>query len=302
MRRLERAYERPKTLSTNRATVSPLDELRMEADVLGSEDLALRAVRGERAARERLISASLPWLRRLARRYAGRGVDLADLEQDAIIGLLRALVRFDPERGTPFWAYARWWVRQALQQAVAESSRAMRLPTHVLWDMHELKETRERLARAGGGDPRAVEIADALGWNIGRVELALRAERPPSSLDERASDREVSTADLLEDPLAAETYERVLIDLTARQLRPLLLQLSERERTILMQRAAGRSLREIGRSLGVSGQRVQAVESRALAKLRTAASAGVDSTPRLLTSSSAGALPAANPTLDEEER
>ena len=192
-------------------------------------------------------------------------------------------------------------VRQALQQAVAESSRAIRLPTHVLWDMHELKETRERLARERGREPGIVEIADALGWNAGRVEHALRAEQPASSLDEQASRRGVQTADLLEDPLAAETYEHVLVDLTARQLRPLLLQLSERERTILMRRAAGQSLREIGRSLGVSGQRVQTIEGRALAKLRTAASAGVDSQPRVLTSSVAGPLPADH-TLDREER
>jgi DNA-binding CsgD family transcriptional regulator len=90
----------------------------------------------------------------------------------------------------------------------------------------------------------------------------------------------------------------VLVDLTARQLRPLLLQLSERERTILMRRAAGQSLREIGRSLGVSGQRVQTIEGRALAKLRTAASAGVDSQPRMLTSSVAGPVPAGDHTLD----
>jgi RNA polymerase sigma factor (sigma-70 family) len=288
--------------ASEHAPVNAVSGTQIETDVLGSEDLARRAARGDREARERLVSASLPWLRRLARRYAGRGVEQADLEQDAVIGLLRALVRFDPERGTPFWAYARWWVRQALQQAVAESSRAVRLPTHVLWDMHELKETRERLARERGGEPGAVEVADALGWNAGRVEHALRAEQPASSLDERTPLRGALTADLLEDPLAAETYEHVLTDLTARQLRPLLLQLSERERTILMRRAAGQSLREIGRSLGVSGQRVQAVEGRALAKLRTAASAGVDSQRRLLTSSLAGDLPTGNPTLDEEER
>jgi RNA polymerase primary sigma factor len=284
------------------ATAGPHGRSRIEGDVLGSEDLALRAARGDREARERLVSSCLPWLRRLARRYAGRGVELADLEQEAVIGLLRALVRFDPERGAPFWAYARWWVRQALQQAVAESSRAIRLPTHVLWDMHELKETRERRARERGREPGIVEIADALGWNAGRVEHALRAEQPATSLEEHASRRGVQTADLLEDPLASETYEHVLVDLTARQLRPLLLQLSERERTILMRRAAGQSLREIGRSLGVSGQRVQTIEGRALAKLRTAASAGVDSQPRVLTSSVAGATPAGDHTPDREER
>jgi RNA polymerase primary sigma factor len=270
--------------------------------VLGSEDLARRAAAGDREARELLVSSCLPWLRRVARRYAGRGVELADLEQDAIVGLLRALVRFDPERGTPFWAYARWWVRQALQQAVAENSRALRLPTHVLWDMHELKETRERLARERGGEPRAVEIADALGWNAGRVAHALRAEHPANSLDATASQRGEVTRDLLEDPLATETYEHVLIDLTARQLRPLLLQLSARERTVLMRRAAGESLREIGRSLGVSGQRVQALEERAIAKLRTAASAGVDSGPDLLTSPGAGVVPAGKHTFNKEER
>src|SRR5206468_894428 len=152
-------------------------------------------------------TASLPWLRRLARRYAGRGVELGDLEQDAIVGLLRALMRFDPARGTPFWAYARWWVRQALQQAVAERSRAVRLPTHVLWDMHELKEAREKLARSQEHEPRAVQLADALGWSTGRVEHAVRAEQPTISLDQPARGRDVATADLLDDPLSTETYE-----------------------------------------------------------------------------------------------
>jgi RNA polymerase sigma factor (sigma-70 family) len=116
----------------------------------------------------------------------------------------------------------------------------------------------------------------------------------------RSSRRSRSTADLLDDPLSTEVYERVLVDLTARQIRPLLLQLSEREREIVARRAAGESLREIGRHLGVSGQRVQALEGRALAKLRTAASVGVDSQPRLLTSRGAGDDPAATHSREEE--
>ena len=268
----------------------------------GSEELAVRARAGDREARAQLVSASLPLLRRIARRYAGGGVDLVDLEHDAVVGLLRALERFDPERGTPFWAYARWWVRQALQQAVAESARALRVPRHVLWDMHELKEMRERLTRERGREPRVVELADALAWSAGRVEEALRAEHPARSLDERFPDRDEVPGDLLEDPLATEAYERVLVDLTSEQLRPVLLQLSEREREVLARRAAGESLRQIGRALGVSGQRVQAVEGRALAKVRTAACIGVDARPRLITSSAAGVLPVRNSTHDEEER
>lgn len=251
------------------------------------EQLASLALAGSHEARAQLVSESLPLLRRLARRYEGNGVERADLEQDAVVGLLRALARFDPARGTPFWAYARWWVRQALQQAVAESSRSARLPTHVLWDIHELKEMRERMTRERGAEPRVVEVADALGWNAGRLDVALRAEHPARSLDEPVAGRGERTADLLEDPLAADAYERVLVDLTAAQLRPLLLQLSEREREVLARRASRESLRTIGRALGVSGQRVQAIEGRALAKIRTAATAGVDTQPRLLTSSGA---------------
>ena len=269
---------------------------------LDLEELAARALAGDADARAELVSASLPLLRRLARRYAGGGVDLQDLEQDAVVGLLRALERFDATRGTPFWAYARWWVRQALQQAVGESSRAARVPRHVLWDMHELKEARERLLRERGREPRAVELADALGWSLGRVEETLRAEHPSRSLDETLPGHDIAPADLLEDPLATDAYERILVDLTAEQLRPALLQLSQREREILARRADGESLREIGRRLGVSGQRVQAIEGRALAKVRTAAGVGVDTQPRLITSSHAGATPGVTSSLDEEER
>lgn len=228
----------------------------------GAEELAIRARGGDREAKARLVSASLPLLRRIARRYAGSGVDLVDLEHDAVAGLLRALERFDPERGTPFWACARWWVRQALQQAVGESARALGVPRRALWDMHELKEMRERLTRERGREPRVVELADALAWSIGRVEEALRAEHPARSLDVGFTDRDEVPGDLLEDPLATEAYERVLVDLTSEQLRPVLLQLSEREREVLARRAAGnRYARSVGRSASLDS--VQAVEGRA---------------------------------------
>jgi RNA polymerase sigma factor (sigma-70 family) len=201
-------------------------------------------------------------------------VELDDLVQDGVVGLLRALERYEPERGVPFLAWARVWVRQALQQAVAENSRPMRLPTHVLWDLHELKEARERLAQRSAREPRLVEVADELGWGVDRLAEVLRADRPGEDLQ---------AADLVGDPLAADAYEAVLVRLTGEQLQPLLLQLTERERDVLAARAAGESLRTVGRRLGVSGERVRAVEGRALAKLRVAAQVGVDGGRRLLT-------------------
>jgi RNA polymerase primary sigma factor len=231
------------------------------------------AVAGDADARARVVEGALPLLRRWARAYSGRGVEVDDLVQDGVVGLLRALTRFDPERGVPFGAYARHWIRQAMQQAVAEGMRPYRLPTHVLWDLHDLKDARELHLQRHGRDARAVELADALGWDTGRVETTARAERLPTD----------AGVDLLEDPLGADAYEAVLVRLTAHQLEPLLLRLTQREREIVGLRADGASLRDVGRQMGVSGERVRAVEARSLAKVRAAALAGVDSGPPALT-------------------
>ena len=236
--------------------------------------LVASAVAGDAEARARVVERALPLLRRWARAYAGRGVDPDDLVQDAVVGLLRALTRFDPERGVPFGSYARHWIRQAMQQAVAEGMRPYRLPTHVLWDLHDLKDAREQHLHLHGREARAVELADALGWDTGRLDATVRAERLPMD----------AGVDLLEDPLGADAYEAVLVRITAEQLEPLLLRLTQREREIVGLRADGASLRDVGRRLGVSGERVRAVEARSLAKVRAAALVGVDSGPRALTS------------------
>jgi RNA polymerase primary sigma factor len=236
-------------------------------------DAPARAARTDPRARAELIEAMLPLLRRWARRYAGRGVDDDDLVQDGAVGVLRAAVRYDPERG-PFLPWARLWVRQAMQQTVAESSRPLRLPTHVLWDMHALKEQRERLTHELGREPRAMELADALGWGLDHVSDVLAVERPPA---------DAAAADLVEYPLSADEFEDVLMRVTSEQLRPLLLRLSERERAVVAARASGESLRTIGRRLGVSGERVRTIEERALARIRSAARLGVDTSPRLIT-------------------
>jgi RNA polymerase primary sigma factor len=236
------------------------------------DDLA-RAARTDPQARAELIEAMTPVLRRWSRRYAGRGVDDDDLVQDGVVGVLRAVLRHDPARG-PFLPWARLWVRQAMQQTVAESSRPVRLPTHVLWDMHELKEQRERLTHALGREPRAMELADALGWGLDQLADVVAVERPPAGAE---------AADLIEHPLGSDEFEQVLMRVTSDQLRPLLLRLSERERTVIAARASGESLRTIGRRLGVSGERVRTIEDRALARIRAAAKLGVDTSPRLLT-------------------
>src|SRR4051794_29618224 len=226
------------------------------------DGLARRAQRGDRDARARLVEAAIGRLETWARRYAGRGVSTDDLAQDGVVGLLRALERFDPDRGVPFMAWADVWIRQSLQQAIAEYGRRLRLPRHLLWDLHELKGRHEALMQRSGREPRLMQFADDVGWPAERVARTLQLGQEPGSPD---------ALDLLSDPLGEAAFFDVLTRVTATQVRPLLLELSEREREIVARRAEGASLREMGRALGISGERVRVVEERAMAKLRAAA-------------------------------
>jgi RNA polymerase primary sigma factor len=236
------------------------------------DTLASRA-RDDAGARSDLVEELLPMIRRMAHRYDGRGVTLDDLVNDGVLGLLRAVVGYDPGKGS-FVAWARIWIRQSLQQAVAERSRPFRLPTSVLWDIHEVKQHRERLLAKLGREPDHQELADSLGWGADRVSEVVRAER---------IDYAEGEMDLVACPLADAEYERVLERLALTQLRPLLLRLTDREREVLAARAEGESLRTIGRRLGLSGERVRKIEQQAIEKM-TAASKTVD-TGRLLVTS-----------------
>jgi RNA polymerase sigma factor (sigma-70 family) len=232
------------------------------ADEARIQQLAAAAATGDRNARARCVELALPRLRGLARRYEGHGVTRDDLEQEVALGLLRALERYDPSLGTPFLAWARIWARQALQQAVAEHSRPVRLTRHALWDLHELKSTQERLWQAQRGEPTLAQLADAMAWPEERVTHVFQSGQTSEHPD---------ALDLVIDPLGQAAFEDVISRVTANQVRPLLLALPERDRDILARRANDEPLRAIARSLGVSHQRVAALEERALSKLSAAA-------------------------------
>jgi len=242
-------------------------------------ELAGRARAGDDEAREQLVEQSLPLIYRYARSYAGPDVERADLVQDGVLGVLRALARFDSERGVPFTAYAGWWVRQAMQQAIAEQSRCVRLPTHVLWDIHSLKEMRGALTARQGREASGMELERELGWTPARYADVVRAERPAASLDApfAGDEGEVDTlGDLIADPLSEQGFEAVLDDASQAAVRALLSTLTTREQEVLTLRfgsddAEPLTLQQVGRRLGVSAERVRQIEQRAIAKLRTAA-------------------------------
>jgi RNA polymerase sigma factor (sigma-70 family) len=253
-----------------------LESVELSTDELS--DLARRAVAGDGGARDRLVARCLPMVMRVARGYAGRDVELADLVQEGVVGLLRALERFDPARGVPFLAYAGWWLRQAMQQAIAEQSRSVRLPTHVLWDIHQLREARGEIHASRGHEASPRDLERELGWTPRRLDDVLRAERPAVSLDapyqgdEDAVDR---LGDLIGDPLSERAYNDVLTQAAGDSVRTLLSTLTERERQVLEWRlgveSEALSLRQVGRRLGMSAERVRQMEQRALVKLRSSA-------------------------------
>jgi RNA polymerase sigma factor (sigma-70 family) len=241
----------------------------------------LAAASGDAAARGQLLEAFLPLISSVARIYRSTdAVDRLELMQEGVVGLLRALKRYDPGRGTPFWAYASWWVRQAMQQLVAEVSRPVVLSDRALRQLARLKDARREHLQGQKEEPSIAELAGRTGFSKRQVENLIAAERTPRALEEPLSDGEDTDGtfgDLLADPLAEYEYERVDRRLEIEGLRGLPSGLCDRERTVLRGRYGfnGReqTLRELGNALDLSAERVRQIEDRALEKLRTAACA-----------------------------
>jgi RNA polymerase sigma factor (sigma-70 family) len=243
--------------------------------------MVLAAKHGGAREREELIDAFLPLVRRAARGYSrSTAIDRTDLTQEGVVGLLRALERYDPSRGVPFWAYAAWWVRQAMQQVVSELSRPIVLSDRALRQLARIKEARRRVEQTYAREASCSEIASLAGLPQTQVEKLIAAERRPRSLDERANAENgdaMTVGDQLADPPAEEAYERVPHRVVAAEIPRLLEHLSARERTVICDRfGIGRrehTLREVAERLAVSAERVRQIEQASLEKLYAAAEA-----------------------------
>jgi RNA polymerase sigma factor (sigma-70 family) len=243
-----------------------------------ADALARRAQAGNEAAREELIRRLLPLVQATARRYRTEGLEQADLLQEGIVGLLRALQRFDPERGVPFAAFATWWIRQSLQEARSDFMRPLRLPPKALRQLSQLKSEHQRIYEDERRSALVGELAERTNIELEQAEALMVADARERSLDEPigSMDAELGTlGDLLEDPLSAAAYEDVVDAVAGEQLRALLSRLTDREREVVRARfgfhAPAEKLSEVGERLGLSAERVRQIEERALAKLRSAA-------------------------------
>jgi RNA polymerase primary sigma factor len=240
--------------------------------------LVLRAQAGEDGARDALITAFLPSIGGVARIYRSTSaIERTELMQDGVVGLLRALQRFDTTLDTPFWAYASWWVRQAMQQLVSELTRPVVLSDRAARQLARLKDAQRRHLQSHGREPTIDDVVAETGMSRAQIEHLMVAERHPRALEEPVNGEQgvVGTfGDLLADPAAEEDYERVPRRMDVETLPHLLETLTERERTVVTGRfgldGRERTLREIGDRLGVSAERVRQIEQRALERLREA--------------------------------
>jgi RNA polymerase sigma factor (sigma-70 family) len=247
-------------------------------------DLIVAAKKGDRQARAVLVEAFMPLIGSVAQLYRETvRVERIELLQEGVVGLLRALERYDPERGTPFWAFAAWWVRQAMQQLVSELTRPVVLSDRALRRLSRLRDAHHAGLQSTGREPSRDEIARHSGLSVEQIDDLMSVDRPSRSLDEQVGGGDGndigSLGDLIADPLAEGEYEEVLGAMEAEGLLALLSGLSERERSILrsrfgLQGVDEESRRAVAESLGVSVERVRQLEQRALGKLAAAAGEG----------------------------
>jgi RNA polymerase primary sigma factor len=235
--------------------------------------LAKRIERGDTAAKELMINSNLRLVISIAKRYQGHGVPLLDLIQDGVIGLNRAVEKFDWRRGFKFSTYATWWIRQACQRSISSQSTTIRVPTHVHERRVKLSRAASRLQNALGRDATREELAEASGLSLQHVEEALDAAEANVSLNRSiGSDEDGELGDLFSDPSADDPAEEATQSLRRQAVRRALENLPERQRRILELRFgfAGQteSLERIGKELGLTRERVRQLEQEALARVK----------------------------------
>jgi len=236
--------------------------------------LAARIKKGDKKAREQMIKANLRLVVKIARDYEGIGLPLLDLISEGNIGLMKAVERFDPAKGGKLSTYGSWWIKQSIKRALANQSKTIRLPVHLVDKISKMRRTSLRLQEELGREPSDEELGEELGISSSRVSQMRMAAIRPASLDAPIGDEDSNNfAEVVQDESADTPYEQLEGKTVTKMLQEMVKTLDHREATILRSRfgldgGSQKTLEEVGVKFGVTRERVRQIQNIALKKLR----------------------------------